>query len=218
MGGLDWPPVPDKPRDITPPRRALTGSGGRLRFALPTDHHEEEASDRTSERIEAFLDGPTHVTRARRRSRRLDGAWRPRPTIPLESGEAWTEALRREDLRVTRYGRAASVLIVEISAPGGRVGDEVAAGVGGAVRAQTRETDHVTRIGPCRFHVLLPETDERDAMTLAERVARTCRQRLSTSPEPRTLVHASVATARGGGTLVMALDLAEARLAAMKLD
>ncbi len=218
MGGLDWPPVPDEPRDPTPPRRAPRGSGRRPRFALPTDHHDEEASDRTAERIEAFLDGPTHVTRARRRPRRLAGAWRPRPTIPLESGEVWTEALRREDLRVARYGRAASVLIVEISASGGWVGDQVVAGVGGAVRAQARETDHVTRIGPCRFHVLLPETDEQDAMTLAERVVRTCRQQLSTSPEPRPVVLASVATASGGGTLVTALALAEARLAAMQLD
>jgi PleD family two-component response regulator len=37
-----------------------------------------------------------------------------------------------------------------------------------------READHVARLGPGRFGVLLPETDEIQAIHYVERVRRTC--------------------------------------------
>ena len=52
--------------------------------------------------------------------------------------------------------------------------ERYAARVGAIVRETARETDRVTRAAPDRFHVLLPETSEAEAATLAERVRETC--------------------------------------------
>lgn len=95
-----------------------------------------------------------------------------------------------------------------------------------AIREQARETDHVTRVGPARFHVLLPETDEREATILAERMARAGREALvgdvvgaggATGGAPAEAtdvadVRVAVASPAGGGSLAEALRVAGRRL------
>jgi hypothetical protein len=202
--------VPDDRIQPTPPRRAPKGTR-RPRFALPPDHHEERASDRTDEHIEAFLDGPTRARRTRRRHLRPEGVLRPRSVLPLDTRTDWERAVRQEDARVARYGRPASVLVVEITLPANGAEDRLVARVGSAIRAQARETDRVARVGPMRFHVLLPETDEPEATALAERVARACRDALPPGLAPDATVRAAAASPTGGGTLTDALNVATAR-------
>lgn len=229
------------------PRRATRGSTGRRpKFALPADHHEELESDRTTEHIEAFLDGPAPTRRTRRRHDRSGGVLRTRGIIALEDAGTWDRALRHEDARIARYGRPATVLIVDATRNGdhatngtnGTNGVHGPAGTDGttapldvaalstAIREQARETDHVTRVGPARFHVLLPETDEREATILAERMARAGREALAqdvvgsgaasgaTSPgtSDPTNVRVAIASPSGGGTLADALRIAGQRL------
>jgi GGDEF domain-containing protein len=121
--------------------------------------------------------------------------------------------LRHEDARVARYGRPASVLIVDVTMtpPGGE--DRWAGRLGAAIRAQARDTDRVARVGPATFHVLLPETDDREASALADRICRACRDVLPMPPGPVADVRTSAASPTGGGTLADALRLAQARLA-----
>lgn len=170
------------------------------------------ADERTTERIEAFLDGPSRARRARRRPVRSDGLQRPRPVVPLDTRTDWERALRHEDARIARYARPASVLIVDVAlAPAGGE-DRFAGRIGAAIRAEARETDRVARVGPARFHLLLPETDEGEASTLADRICRATRDALPGPPGRAVTVRAAVSSSADGGSLVDALGHAERRL------
>ena len=86
------------------------------RFALP-----DLRDERTSESIEAFLEGP-EVRRGPRPRRSPD---LPTAVDPSQSGAVaslrtlpgrldWNAALERESIRAARYGRPAAVAIVEL--------------------------------------------------------------------------------------------------------
>jgi hypothetical protein len=205
--------VPDDHAKPTPPRRASKGTASRARFALPADHHDEVESERTTERIEAFIDGPTRARRTRRRHLRPEGVLRPRSIVPLDTRADWERAMSHEEARVARYGRPASVIVVDVTLATNGAEDRHLARLGSAIRAQARETDRVARVGPTRFHMLLPETDEREATALAERVTRACCDLLPPASGLKSRVRAAAASPSGGGTLADALRLAQARLA-----
>ena len=120
--------------------------------------------------------------------------------------------MRHEDARVARYGRPASVLLVDLAASHAGGEDRHVRKVGAAIRAQLRETDRLARVSPTRFHALLPETDEREASALAERVARACQEVASIAAGADPVVRTVVASPVGGGSLTDALRLAGARL------
>ena len=160
--GLDFPAVADLPAGSPPPPRPSARSARRPRFVLPDDHHDERAG----ERIEAFLEGPPVRARRTRRSRHLrsEGLRPVRRVVPMDTRTDWDIALRHEDARVARYGRPAAILAVRLRMLTAGAVDHYAARIGGAIRHQARETDRVTRFGPDRFHVLLPETLEAEAI------------------------------------------------------
>lgn len=143
---------------------------------MPVDHHDE----RVGEVIEAFLDGPPErprkVARARPRRATMRAA---REAVPLDTRPDWEAALGHEDARLARYGRPAAVLVIRLLTPVPGAEDRYAGRVGAIVREHTRETDRVTRAGPDRFHVLLPETDEAGADVLAERIRNACAERIA---------------------------------------
>jgi hypothetical protein len=180
----------------------------RTRFALPADHHDE----RTSERIEAFLDGPKRERRSKPRHLRSEALRRPRRSIPMDTRTDWDAALRHEDARVARYGRPAAVLVIDQRPSTDGLEDRFAARVGNVIRMHARETDRIARVGPTRFHVLLPETSEPEAAVLAERVRDTCAGWGEVGPGLPLVITAVPATPRGGGTLAEALRDAQARL------
>jgi len=124
----------------------------------------------------------------------------------------WERALRHEDARVARYGRPASVIVFDVQVAASSTDDRHIGRVGAVIRAQARETDRVARVGPTRFQLLLPETDEREAAALAERITRACRDVLSTGSDPTSGIRAAVASPLGGGSLTDALRLARTRL------
>jgi GGDEF domain-containing protein len=145
---------------------------------MPTEHHDS----RTSERIEAFLEGPAGPARKRSRS----GARRPHRPIDLVSEPEWRDALLREDVRVRRYGRPATVMVVDVIAhrgPGVETAaptiEELIVPVLDAIRNEARETDHVAQTSATRFHLLLPETGEADAGHIADRLRRASGDRLN---------------------------------------
>ena len=69
------------------------------------------------------------------------------------------------------------VIVVDLHPSERGLEDRFAARVGSVLRDHARETDRIARVGPTRFHVLLPETSEPEAAVLAERVRATCRER-----------------------------------------
>jgi hypothetical protein len=151
-------PTPNLPPARPAPRRSR-------RFTLPVDHHDT----RTNERIEAFIEGSARPVRKRTRAEQR----RPHRPIVFDSALDWEAAMRREDVRVERYGRRATVVVVDV-APVELIGPVVE-----AIRHEARETDRVARVGAGRFRLLLPETGEADADRFVERLSGACRDRLN---------------------------------------
>jgi GGDEF domain-containing protein len=175
---------------------------------MPAEHHDS----RTSERIEAFLDGPPRPARRRR-----SGLRRPRRPLVLETTLEWREAVRREEIRVGRYGRPATIMVVDIAAgveSGGSSihSDELVELVLGAIRQEARETDHVVRTSATRFHLLLPETGELDADHVAERLRAACGEGLS-GHGGALLLRLETMTPGHGASLIDAVHATERRLA-----
>ena len=132
----------------------------------------------------------------------------------MDTRADWDIALRHEDARVARYGRPAAVLAVRLRVTKAGLADAYASRVGGAIRQQARETDRVTRAAADRFHVLLPETLEPEAIVLAERIRRACVALIPGVPGGEVEIQVAAASTSTGGTLVDALRSVQARLEA----
>lgn len=124
----------------------------------------------------------------------------PRPSTDLRTLPGrleWNAALARESIRAARYGRPAAVAIVELKPdrPGAEVDPwlrSLAGPISRALRQDCRATDLVARVSGTRFQMLLPETSEDGAATLAERVAAQCRSLIGGTGAP-VAVRVSVA-------------------------
>ena len=94
---------------------------------------------------------------------------------------AWGRMVADEDARVRRYRRPATIVMIELdgldrltSRLGDAAGERLVPAVADSIRRLAREADHVARLGEGRFGVLLPETDEIQAINYVERIRRTC--------------------------------------------
>lgn len=86
-----------------------------------------------------------------------------------------------EDARIQRYRRPATIVMVEVEGLdrlverlGSAAIDRLIPAVADALRRNARDADQVARLGPGRFGVLLPETDEVQAINYIERVRKAC--------------------------------------------
>ena len=116
------------------------------------------------------------------------GVFEPMPapmrTDPLTGAllpSEWNRILNDEDARIHRYGRPATVVLVEldgldrlIDVLGQEAGDRILPAVADALTRHARGSDHVARLGPGRFGILLPETGEVEAVNYVERVRQVC--------------------------------------------
>jgi diguanylate cyclase (GGDEF)-like protein len=89
----------------------------------------------------------------------------------------WNRLIADEDIRHARYHRPATVVVIEldgferlVKALGQIAADRVIVAVADTIHRHARKADHVARLGPSRFGVLLPETDEVAAINYVERV------------------------------------------------
>jgi len=110
-----------------------------------------------------------------------------RLTETLLPGE-WNRILTDEDARIHRYGRPATIVLIEldgfdgfVSALGQPAGDRVLVAVADTLKRHARSSDHVARLGPGRFGLLLPETGEVEAINLTERMRSLCELWLASS-------------------------------------
>ncbi len=187
--------------------------GRQRRFALP-DLNDERAHAG----IEDFMARP--ATPAPNRPTRRGSATVAVVRAPLEaldSPRAWHDAVRREGARVARYGRSASVVVVEVVpredvVPGRRPWTErLAEPIAHVLRGQARETDRIARTTETRFHVLLPETPDAAARRYVERVRTACDLWLEATAAPVQL-RVGLASTGEAVSLADALRLAEAQL------
>jgi diguanylate cyclase (GGDEF)-like protein len=103
------------------------------------------------------------------------------PATGMLTPSGWGRVVADEDARVRRYRRPATIVMVELdgldrltSRLGDAAGARLVPAVAETIRRLAREADHVAQLGPGRFGVLLPETDEIQAIHYIERVRRTC--------------------------------------------
>jgi len=99
------------------------------------------------------------------------------PPTGLDSPLFWSHAIHAESARTVRYGRPATVVLAELDGLerlvdrfGQDAADRLVLAVAAAIRRDTRSADRVARLGPGEFGVLLPETDEVQAINFVERV------------------------------------------------
>ena len=99
----------------------------------------------------------------------------------LLSPSRWGRVVADEDARVRRYRRPATIVMIELDGLerltarlGEAAGDRLVPAVADTIRRLAREADFVARVSDGRFAVLLPETDEIQAINYVERVRRTC--------------------------------------------
>ena len=103
------------------------------------------------------------------------------PGTGMLTPTGWGRVVADEDARVRRYRRPATIVMIELdgldrltSRLGDAAGDRLIPAVAETIKRLAREADHVAQLGPGRFGVLLPETDEIQAIHYIERVRRTC--------------------------------------------
>lgn len=93
----------------------------------------------------------------------------------------WNRLLVDEDARVSRYRHPATIVIIELdgfdrfSATLGAVaGERVLPALADALSRNARAADHLARLGPSRFGIMLTETGEVEAINYIERVRAAC--------------------------------------------
>ena len=114
----------------------------------------------------------------------------PAPAVPAPHRDAltgvllpseWSRLLHDEDARIYRYGRSATIALIElegldslVAALGQPAGDRIVVAVAETLKRHARSTDQIARLGPGRFGLLLPETGEVEAVNLVERLRALC--------------------------------------------
>ena len=122
-------------------------------------------------------------------------------------------ALLAEAARHARYGRPASVLLLELpSHSDGPPLDRVAHALADLIRVEARQTDRAVRMGPSSFRLLMPETNARAARHVGARLERAFEGAYAGRPD-RPDLRVEIAAPTRGGDLEAALGEAERRLA-----
>lgn len=143
------------------------------------------------------------------------------PRLPSATSDdklEWEVRVRDEEARLSRYRRPVSVILVELDGIerlihrlGPDAAERIVPPVGQTLARQARTADHVARVGPGRFAVLLPETDEIQAINYIERVRTECDRWLAAGAVSMRLA-IGWASPTPGGDLRTATRIAEDRL------
>jgi diguanylate cyclase (GGDEF)-like protein len=196
------PPASEAEGDSSTDMRSDTEETQR-KFRLP-----EEDEYPSADSIEAFLAGP----------RRTDSEAVLDEQTGLETGFGWEVAVDREEKRVARYGKSVTVVVAELDrldALAARLGpenaDRLIPPVAATLRRLARAADLVARTGHSRFQILMPETDEIQAINYVERIRDACDLWLDAAAVSVRLV-VGWASAGSGVTIRDASRLAEQRM------
>ncbi len=157
---------------------ALTRTWMRRRREASYDAVAHDAADADAARAAAFTRGHAPSVPM------FEPFAAPTRTDPLTGmllpGE-WNRILGDEDARIHRYGRPATIVLLEldgldrlVAVLGQEAGDRILPAVADSLSRHARGADHVARLGPGRFGVLLPETGEVEAVNYVERVRQVC--------------------------------------------
>jgi diguanylate cyclase (GGDEF)-like protein len=103
------------------------------------------------------------------------------PATGFDGPATWSKRLTEEDARVRRYGRAATIVLVELAGVdrlaellGPAAAERLIPPIATTMQKHARSADSLARLGPTRFAALLPDTDEVRAINYVERVRSAC--------------------------------------------
>lgn len=137
----------------------------------------------------------------------------------LGSRLAWDRWVADEVARERRYRRPTTLVVAEVTgldAVSAFLGSDAAVRVvteiADIVRANVRTSDHAALVGPARFAIMLPETDEVRAVNFVERVRAACDRWLE-SNAPTVGIGFGWASPGASSDLGAARDVADRRLA-----
>ena len=168
----------------------------------------ERAAPRTAAATPPPLPGPTYA--------------RDQAVAPVASDAVgrleWEHRVREEESRLARYRRPVTVVLVELEGMerlldrfGLEAAERIALPVGKTLARQARSSDQVARIASSRFAILLPETDEIQAINYVERIRTECDRWLAAGAVSMRLA-IGWASPAPGGDLHTATNIAEDRL------
>jgi len=127
----------------------------------------------------------------------------------------WNRIVADEDARVNRYRHPATVVVIELDGfdrlvanLGPEAGDRVLPALADTLNRNARGADQLARIGPTRFGILLPETDEIAAINYIERVREACDLWLESGA---IALHLSIGWASPGPETSLAVAVARAQ-------
>jgi diguanylate cyclase (GGDEF)-like protein/putative nucleotidyltransferase with HDIG domain len=158
-----------------------------------------------------------------RLSRRLSDATRTDPLTGLLNRRAFEELLDSELERARRTGRPLSVIVGDVDGLadvnghlGVPAGDRALQLVARDMLKWKRRIDSAGRIGGEEFALLLPETDERGAFLLAERLRRAAHRTFGEDPMPVTVSFGVASYPEHGDRLEVLMGFATHALGAAK--
>jgi len=142
------------------------------------------------------------------------------PTTGTDGPRYWERLILSESARISRYKRPATVVLVEIAGLadlgrlwGPRVVEHTLASAARILSKEIRTSDHIARIEPLRFGVLLTETTEIAAINFVERARTACDRDLQVATEVVGVAF-GWASPPNGGDLSDAMAIATKRLEA----
>ena len=154
---------------------------------------------------------------------RISDAARTDPLTGLLNRRALEELLELELDRATRAGRPLSVIVGDIDSfaavnerQGHAAGDSALQLVAGDCLKWKRRIDQAARIGGEEFALLLPETDERGAFIVAERLRRATHRTFAEAAVPLTISFGVASSPAHGSDPVSLLRAADRAMAAAK--
>jgi diguanylate cyclase (GGDEF)-like protein len=131
---------------------------------------------------------------------------------------AFEAIVAHEDAREERYRRPTTVVVLELDGLdrlverlGSAALDRIEPDVADTVARLARKADYVARLGPGRFAVLLPETDEIVAINYVERIRVACDEWLESGAIAMRLAIGWASTA-GNASVTTAMQVAVDRL------
>src|SRR5918992_2449184 len=158
-----------------------------------------------------------------RLSARLTDATRIDPLTGLLNRRAFEGLLESELERSRRTGRPLAVIVGDVDGlsvvnahRGDPAGDSVLKRVARDMQKWKRRIDSAGRIGGEEFALLLPETDERGAFLLAERLRRAAHRTFNDEPLPVTVSFGVASYPEHGDRLDLLLSLASRAMGAAK--
>lgn len=139
-----------------------------IEFEQPAPHLADLGGGPTEETV-VWTDAPP--------ARRVE----PSGQAHVDEAVDWERRIREESTRLSRYRRPITVVLLEldgferlVSRLGTEAADRLIPAIAETLARNGRATDHVARLGPSRFGILMPETDEIQAINFAERVRAQC--------------------------------------------